>query len=242
MDNKYFTVSSRKLARSFNINIALRKRFSKLNIGEISQVKSVFGFVRTPVPLYGGRPFRKQISLSFRQINMLQRKGIAFSLTLSNHHFSMEHYRQSYTLLEQLYREGNSVICTNDELARVIRKDFPLFKIHASVIKDIRTLDEIHKALELYDYVVLSPKLNDNAEFLQQIDCKDKIILFASVQCMYYCDPKECFLNVSMVNNPELGVSRVPCPHRDNPEFKKLTVFNLSDEKFTGYQYFKVIL
>ncbi len=241
-ENRQFTVSSRKLGDSWFIYSALKTRFEQLNIGKINQVVSVFGFTKTYSPLYGGRPFRRDNGLSVKQIKTLSKKNIGFSLTLSNHFFSEDAYRQTIPLLEALYDKKNSIVCANDDLARQIRADFPDFTLHASVVKEIRDISDIHQALELYDFIVFHPKLNDDVAFLQSIDCRDKIILFATIHCLYKCDEKDCFLNVSEVNRDESAIRQNNCPHRHDPEFKKLTVFDLHDYRFDGYRYFKVVL
>ena len=235
-----FTVTSRTIKSTWRFYSRLKKRFETLNLGTIDQVTSVFGAVKEYTPLYGGRLFRPKHSLSYRLVDRIARHGINMSLTLSNHHFSEEKYKLTIPILERLYRKGNSIIATNDDLARRIRTDFPLYEIKASVSKRISSLDEIHRNLELYDYVVLLPVMNDKIEFLQSIDCKERVILFAAVRCLYNCNSGNCFEAISDLMAEEADTSRLFCKFKDNPEMKKLKIFDLKDERFNGFNYFKI--
>jgi len=236
-----FTVSSRNILPSWNFYSKLKKQFEMLNLGEFKDIYSVFGSVKEYTPLYGGRLFEPSHCLSYSLINRLRRKGINMALALSNHYFSEEGYKISIPILEKLEKEGNSVIITNDELAKRIRIDFPLFKLQASVIKCLENIDDINRTLELYDYVTLLPKLNDNEELLQSITEKERIILFASAGCTYYCQPKECFETVSKMIVEDSKDKGAWCKFRNDPVFKKRTVFNLKEERFKGFNYFKVV-
>jgi len=68
------------------------------------------------------------------------------------------------------------------------------------VIKDIRSHDNISRALELYDTIVLPMDLNNNLEFLGQIEEKQRIRLFANGGCAYNCPLKICYKSISRFN------------------------------------------
>jgi len=76
-------------------------------------------------------------------------------------------------------RKGNSIIVTNDDLARWIRQDFPEYRIDASVIKNINNQRKLDQAFTIYDEVVLPMKSNDDLKFLSCIEDKQqsKILL-----------------------------------------------------------------
>jgi hypothetical protein len=236
-----FTVSSRQLLPTWNVYKKLKSNIESSGICKIENVASIFGFVREFSPLYGGRPYRPNHCLTYRQINRLASKGIGMSLTLSNHDFDEERYKASISILEKLERPGNSIICTNDLLAKRIRQDFPGYMIKASVIKNISTLDEIHRTLELYDYLALHPKLNDNTDLLRSIDCREKVILFASIRCLYHCDGEDCFRVISDSMN-EHSHEPYPCKFKGNETIKNLTIFDLQEERFKGFKMFKLVL
>jgi hypothetical protein len=162
------------------------------------QIDSVFGFLEKST-LYGGRPFTEP-QISDADVSNLYSVNIGVRIPLTNHYAEPEEYRDNLLLLEKYHREGNAVIVTNDNLARWIRTDFPKYKIEASVIKNIDSYDEIKKAFELYDTVVLPMKLNEDPDFLTQIENKARITLFANAGCALTCPSKICYPSISKMN------------------------------------------
>ncbi|MCK5525336.1 MAG: hypothetical protein KAI83_19585 [Thiomargarita sp.] len=237
-----FTISARQFNYQ-NINNALNFwSFYIKKFYNADKIESFFNSVKQSSPLYGGRPCGKNLSFSYKNVEFLNAKGIGLMLTLSNHYFTEEAYVATIPILERLENHLNSVTIVNDDLAVRIKQDFPLFKRKASVIKLINTREGIHKALELYDSVVFHPNLNDNAEFLQSVDCKDKIVLFANTRCLYKCNNPICYKYISKQLITEGKWDKSVCDNKENPEVKQnYTVFNLEDEKFNGYSSFKLI-
>ena len=113
---------------------------------------------------------------------------------MSNHYAEPEEYEQNLPLFEKYHNAMNSIIVTNDDLARWIRRDFPNFTLDGSAIKNIKTHRKIEQALDIYDSVVLPMRLNEDFDFLERIDAKDKIILFANAGCALTCASKLCDL------------------------------------------------
>ncbi len=150
-----YTVSARSKSPSKPVFAFLRSHFGNLPLREID---SLFGFVERST-LYGGRVF-SQRELSERDVYQLNNAGIGVRLPMTNHHVERDEYEQYLEMLEKYHRPCNSIIVTNDDLARWIRHDFPDYQIDASVIKNIKTLRMIDKALYLYDAVVLPMRLN----------------------------------------------------------------------------------
>ena len=103
-------------------------------------------------------------------------------------------------LLEKYHHEPNSVIVTNDDLAQWIRVDFPQYRIDASVIKNINTLKKLDKALQIYDEVVLPMTANENFPFLESIQAKHRVTLFANAGCAFTCPSKTCYVSISKSN------------------------------------------
>ena len=168
-----------------------------------NQIDSIFGFLEMST-LYGGRPFTER-QISDTDVSKLYSAGIGVRIPLTNHYAERDEYEQNLPLLEKYHREGNAVITTNDQLARWIREDFPAYKVEASVIKNIDTYDEIGKAFELYDTVVLPMRLNEDASFLQGISDKDRITLFANAGCALTCPSKICYPSISKINKYKGG-------------------------------------
>lgn len=163
-------------------------------------------------------------------------------LTLSNHYYTAEAYAETMPVLERVDNPLNSAAIVNDELARRIARDFPNIQRKASVIKQIKTLDEIHRALELYHSVVLDPMLNDDGDFLQAIDCKDEIVLFANSRCLYKCSNPICYKYISKQMITKGKWDKEVCHHKnDRHVVEGLTVFDLTDPRFAGFTSFKLI-
>jgi len=117
-----------------------------------------------------------QPELSGRDVARLNEGGIGLRMPMSNHFVDAEEYRRSASLLERHHRKENSIIISNDDLARWVRQDFPRYRLDASVIKNIKSHRKIDEALELYDSVVLPMRLNEDLDFLEKVEAKDRII------------------------------------------------------------------
>ena len=190
-----FTISARGKNPDVPIFSFLRRKFGFINLAEI---ESIFGFV-DETTWYGGRPFNRP-ELSLRDVNQLNNAGIGLRIPMSNSYVGREEYDASCELLEKYHRQGNSVIVTNDKLAKWIRQDFPHYRLDASVIKNIHTYKQIDQALEIYDDVVLPMESNENFSFLDNIGDKERIILFANAGCALTCPSKICYASISRKN------------------------------------------
>lgn len=193
--DRTFTISARGKQPKVPVFQFLRRHFGHL---PLNQVESLFGFVEYS-PLYGGRVFHGR-ELSERDVFQLNNAGIGLRLPLSNHFVSREEYEAGRSFLEKYHREKNSVIVTNDDLARWIRADFPDYRIDASVIKNVNSAKKLKQALELYDEVVLPMTSNEDLPFLESIAEKGRITLFANAGCAFTCPAKTCYVSVSKIN------------------------------------------
>lgn len=129
-----FTVSARGKKADESVFAYLRKNYANVPLGEID---SLFGFVERST-LYGGRRFRER-ELSDTDVAQLNDAGIGIRIPMSNHVAKKREYKLSNWLLRKYHRSCNSIICTNDDLARWIREDFPEYRIDASVIKNLKS-------------------------------------------------------------------------------------------------------
>ena len=68
------------------------------------------------------------------------------------------------------------------------------------MIKAIKTHEKINEALEIYDSVVLPMRLNEDLDFLEKIDQKDRITLFANAGCALTCPSTLCYRSISKYN------------------------------------------
>ncbi len=195
-----YTVSARSKAPETPVFRFLRENYGNTPLREID---SLFGFVERST-LYGGRGFSRR-ELSDKDVSQLNNAGIGVRLPMTNHYATRREYKLNHWLLRKYHRKGNSVICTNDDLARWIRDDFPDYRLDASVIKNVRSMDKIEKAMELYDSVVLPMPVNEDLEFLGTIEDKDKITLFANAGCALTCPSRICYPSVSKINKGDGG-------------------------------------
>jgi len=195
-----YTISARGKAAEVPVFAFIRNQYGNVPLREID---SMFGFVEQST-LYGGRAFLRR-ELSDRDVFQLNNAGIGVRLVMSNHYVEPDEYERNRPLLEKYHRKLNSVIATNDDLAMWVRRDFPQYKIDASVIKNIKTHKKIDEALKLYDSVVLPMRLNEDLDFLEKIEAKDRITLFANAGCALTCPAKLCYLSISKINKGKGG-------------------------------------
>lgn len=154
-NTKYsYSVSGRYLYNNINVDIIDQLKLIFHYI-DISQIRDVYGSSIIKSDLYGGRNYVKEGSFTDEQVNNLKDNNINISLTLSNHFFNKDIYKDNIKLLEKYHNSGNGIICTDDELAKLIRNDFPLYKIKASLLRNVVNLEEIKRCLDIYDEIVL---------------------------------------------------------------------------------------
>jgi len=230
-----FTISARSKQSDTPILAFLRKEYGTVPLREID---SLFGFVERST-LYGGRVFTQR-ELSERDIFQLNSAGIGIRLPLSNHYVERAEYEANLPLLDKYHRAGNYVIVTNDDLAKWIRQDFPYYHVDASVIKNIKSHEKIDKALELYDSVVLPMRLSEDLEFLEKIEAKDRITLFANGGCALTCPSKLCYPSFSEINKGKGGEFKCALMYKDR-NLTSMTDFPLQPLIDLGFKRFKLL-
>ena len=231
-----YTISARSKPAAQPIQMFIKKNFSHIPIAEID---SFFGFT-THSSLYGGRIFGVT-EISEYDIRSMYKMDINLRLPLSNHHISREEYEENIPFLEKYYRPGNSIIITNDDLARWIRADFPDYRIEASVIKNIHTLKKIDEAAKLYDTVILPMSCNNDERFLKAIENKKIITLFGNAGCALTCPSKICYPSISKANktgDPDLFRCSQDLKYRD---LLGMLDFDLDHLQSLGFHRFKLL-
>ncbi|MDD3959728.1 MAG: hypothetical protein PHF65_05995 [Oscillospiraceae bacterium] len=199
-------------------------------------IRSVFNHTTDYSPLYGGRKYSLRNALNDHHIGTLRENGIGIALTLTNHFFDEEKYSETIPLLKKHHDPINSVICTNDDLALRIRNEFPDYTVKASLLKNIETIENIEKACQLYDQVVIPMNKNDDNFFLRSIPNKDRIILFGNATCAYNCPNRICYYGFS------LGKKEVQCSKRWIPrEDKGFVFFNVEAFLEMGFRHIKLV-
>lgn len=190
-----FTLSARGKLPDQPVMDFLRTSYSRM---PLAQVDSLFGFVER-CTLYGGRFFREP-QLTDADVQAMYAHHIGIRIPFTNHYVEEQEYASYAWMFDKYHLKGNSVIITNDKLARWIRRDFPHYRIEASVIKDINSHEKIERAMDLYDTVVLPMRLNQDEEFLVRISDKSRITLFANAGCALTCPSRICYPSVSRAN------------------------------------------
>ncbi|MBI9052684.1 MAG: hypothetical protein JEY96_02635 [Bacteroidales bacterium] len=195
MNNTVYTISARGKKLKQPVKDYFNTFFPNIPLNKID---SIFGFVEQ-TSIYSGRPFlRRQISE--KDYQFLQENNIGLRIPFTNHYVSEKEYIKYKPLLEKYHKKGNSVIITNDNFVRWIKKDFPLFRIEASILKEIDSLEKINEALELYDTIVLPMNVNTNTKLLESIEQKDRITLFGNAGCALTCPDRICYNYISKRN------------------------------------------
>lgn len=232
-----YTASGRCLEPGITVRAYLKAFFPYVDPG---QIESLFAFVDTPAPLYGGRVYSPSQALRPEHRAEMDALGINLSLPMTNHYFDRAAYEASLPVLAAHHRRGNSVIIVHDELARQVRQDFPLYTRKASVIKKLVAPRAFAAAFDLYDVVVLPMDWNDDAERLRSLEPKERIQIFANAACAYTCPAKICYRSVSHVNRGEERVFRCSQTKVFREEYG--TVF-FDVERFAamGYRHFKLV-
>lgn len=231
-----FTISARGKPADLPVLRFLARNFPTV---PVAQIDSMFGFVEGTT-LYGGRVFRGP-ELYPRDLAVMYEIGIGLRLPLSNHYVDEAEYARNRRFLECHHRAGNSVIVTNDDLARWIRRDYPEYRIEASVIKHLRTYDKIDAALEAYDTVILPMECCEQPEFLAGIARKDRITLFANAGCALTCPSRICYVSVSRRNKGQDGGEwRCSQPLKER-ELRGMVDFDLDRLVHLGFRRFKLL-
>ena len=230
-----YTVSARGKDPNAPVMAFLRRQYGNVPLREID---SLFGFVGRST-LYGGRAFTER-ELSERDVSQLNAAGIGVRLPMSNHSVEREEYENNMSLLERYHRPLNSVIVTNDDLARWVKQDFPNYHIDASVIKNIKTHRKIDEAWELYDSIVLPMSINEDFEFLEKIEAKDRITLFANAGCALTCPSKICYPSLSKLNKFNGGEFQCSQPLKER-DLLGMVDFPLQPYVDLGFHRFKLL-
>ena len=195
MDGVCFTVSARGKYSRQPILPYLQSHYGAL---PLNQIESVFGFV-DPRTLYGGRPYWFR-QISDRDAEVMAAHGIGVRIPLTTHVVTREEYEYNRPVFEKWHREGNSLIVQNDMLLPWIRKDFPRYRIEASMLKFLNTYAKIEAALKLYDTVVLPMDLVEDPEFLRGVADKQRVTLFGNAGCALTCPARMCYARISKIN------------------------------------------
>lgn len=242
MDNSFameelsYTISARGKTDDVPVMEFLKENFNGV---PLNQVDSLFGFVER-CTLYGGRPFVRR-QLSDADVIAMYTHSIGVRIPLTNLFVTEDEYKQYKWLFDKYHRVGNSIISTDDDLARWIRRDYPKYQLEASVIKNIDTYEKINESLDLYDTVILPMRLNLHYDFLDKIADKQRITLFANAGCAFNCPAKICYQTISGMNKFN-GATTFRCSKATMPrEELGMVDFDLKKLSSMGFKRFKLL-
>lgn len=230
-----YTVSARGKNPAESVLSFLGRDFAGV---PLAQIDSVFGFVED-CSLYGGRVFTRP-ELSAFDVAQLYGAEVGLRLPLTNHFVEPEELEASAPLLDRYHREGNAAIVTNDDLAAWIRRNFPKYRLEASVIKNLKTYERIEKALDIYDTVVLPMEINQDEAFLAGAPHKDRITLFANAGCALTCPSRICYVSISKINKTHCGEFKCSQPLKAR-EMRGMVDFDLERLAALGFSRFKLL-
>jgi len=230
-----YTISARGKNPKNSVLGFLANNFASI---PLEQIDSLFGFVEY-TPIYGGRIYG-QPEFSPQDVHALYGAGIGVRLPLTNHYVDEAEYEQSRALLEKYHRPGNAVIVTDDNLARWIRRDFPHYRIEASVIKNLRNSARIEEAMKLYDTVVLPMELNEDEDFLVTVPEKQRVTLFANAGCALTCPSRICYVSISKINKGNGGQFKCSQSLKER-EQRGMVDFDLERLQALGFSRFKLL-
>ena len=231
-----FTISGREKPQEEGIIPYLQRVHKSIALADID---SIFAFTEQST-LYGGRRFAGPELLA-DDIQALYDNSIGYRIPFTNNYVEVDEYNRNILFLDKYHRSGNSIILVNDQLSRWIKEDFPEFKIEASIIKNLNDKKKIDESLELYDTVVLPTSLNEDLEFLDKLDEKHRITLFAFAGCGVNCPSKVCYPSISKFNKFN-GYTDFECSRTlKEREFRGKVTFDLSIYEKMGFSRFKLI-
>ena len=230
-----FTISARSKPKGIPILDFLKSDYSSI---QLFNIDSVFGFLER-TSLYGGRIFSEP-ELTDDDVKALYSARIGVRIPLTNNYVERDEYLASRALLEKYHKKNNAVIITNDDLAKWIRKDFPRYRIEASVIKNINTHQHIQESMEIYDTVVLPMKLNQDHDFLRKVKNKKRVTLFGNAGCALTCPSKICYPSVSKINKFKGGEFKCSQSLKYRESIGMID-FNLHELANLGFSRFKLL-
>lgn len=145
-------------------------------------------------------------------IRRINDAGVAVRYTYTNNKIEEKHLNDTFcNLTMELANNGkNEVLVNSPVLESYLRKTYPNFKYIMSTTACERNIDKINEATKKYDLVVMDFRDNKNMDFLEKIECKEKIEILADDYCVSTCRfRKKHYDIVSSVNlfqgNPNEG-------------------------------------
>lgn len=179
-------------------------------------------------------------------IEGFNKRNVPIRHTFTNSQVTNVHFNDEYCneILRLSDNGSNQIMVNNPELEEYLRKTYPNFEYILSTTACIKGIDNINKACEKYDMVVLDYNYNKDIEFLNKIENKDKIEILLNETCPPNCKlRKQHYDYISKIQiNPESDVdfNKFKCPY-DKSDLTAIDVnelYNIYTEM--GFSNFKI--
>ena len=150
----------------------------------------------------GGRTafFIRDNQYIYDKIREFNDLGIGVKLTFSHPYFTKEWFEEKelneyLEVLSERKDLDNGIICSIDEFANYIHKNYPTLSVTSSYVKvasetrlgKTDTIDYYNKLFDIYDIIVFNIFRAFDDEFLDQIKYKDRIEFIANASCNINC-------------------------------------------------------
>ncbi len=216
------------------------------------RIDSIYGCFPS-CPLNGGRAAtlerysREKVRWTF---SVLQEYGLKARLTLTNMLAGEKELADPYSrmILEEAAAAGAEAIVYSDEVARFVRRNYGL-PLVLSTTREILDADELNRALEQFDYVVLNYNLGKDREFLARVKHRDRLEVMVNEYCRPHCPNRQKHYLHNSADQLSGTLREFPCPaskpsffeHKpgDPVTFTASEVRAAADE--LGLQWFKIV-
>ena len=159
------------------------------------KIASFFG--EFPTSLWNGGRFSGGDQCDARFINEVVRgansKGIPIRYTYTNPSLTEADLKDEYCnyCMKVADNGMNEVLVVSPILEEYIRKNYPGYKVNSSTCKAIKDIDELNEETRKdYYLVVLDQNRNNQFDFIEKIENKDKIEILVNSCCIPNC-PKQ---------------------------------------------------
>lgn len=142
----------------------------------------------------GGRelmPFEWSIDESIKRVKEYNKLGVSFEVAFNNTLLKKNDLKDEYCnyFLKGVHNKMNSVIVASDLLKNYLRKNYPKFKLAASICFCEKSIKGYEKLFKKYDMVILHPDLNRDFDFIKKISPvnRERLCVLINEECVPNC-------------------------------------------------------
>ena len=194
----------------------------------------------------GGRLalYRQDLNKVLDKIESYNKQGIGIKLTFSNSYMTKDVFEEKelneyLEVLNNTPNIDNGIICSVNDFADYIHKNYPNVKVTASYVKmasETRlgvtdTTDYYNKQFNIYDNVVMNTFRAFDDEFLKEIKYPDRVEFIVNNSCNCNCPISaqhykltyELCRNIDKVYNERRNLTRNPTLYKLNNQLKEIS-------------------